>query len=139
MLQKCTSMLILSLMLVLGSINVSFAQTEKMSTFRKLKIEMVLHEMQLNSLTEANFLPLYNKYADEYWNTKSKIKQIEKSSNDPKYIIAERQKIDEDLVKLKGKYQAEFLKIITPAQLENMYKGEEAFRKAILKKHMERK
>lgn len=139
MLQKCTSLLLLSLMLVFGSINASFAQKEKMNPFRKLKIEMVLHEMQLNTQSEAKFLPLYNKYADEYWNTKSKIKQIEKSNNDPKYIIAERQKIDEELVKIKGKYQSEFLKIITPAQLENMYKGEEAFRKAILKKHMERK
>lgn len=139
MLQKCTSMLILSLMLVFGSINISFAQTEKMTPFRQLKIEMVLHEMQLTPTTEAKFLPLYKKYAAEYWDTKSKIKHIEKTSTHPKYIIAERQKIEEDLVKLKGKYQSEFLKIITPAQLENMYKGEEAFRKAVLKKHMERK
>lgn len=137
---KCTSILLLSLMLIFGNLNTSLAQANKKDNpFRKLKIEMVLSEMQLNSATEAKFLPLYNKYADEYWNTKSKLKNLENSNKDAKYIIAERQKIEEELVKIKGKYQSQFLKIVTPAQLESMYRGEESFRKAILKKHMERK
>lgn len=110
-----------------------FAQSD-FQNIRKLKIEMVLRDMDLSKETEQKFLPLYNAFCDETLELKKKIKGLDKSNADAQSKLAYRQQYKEQLLQVEKKYNDKFLKIITPQQLETMHKSEDAFRKALIEK-----
>lgn len=103
---------------------------------RKLKIEYVTGQMNLTQQELQKFLPLYNRYSDELLVHRRAIRALEKNPNSS-YQIEERQKLEQKMVAIKGRYKNDFLKIITPQQLATMYKAEGEF-KSILLEHLKK-
>jgi Mg2+/Co2+ transporter CorB len=98
---------------------------------RKLKIEFVTGQMNLTQTQLQKFLPLYNRYSDELLVHRRAIKALEKNANS-NYTVEERQKLEEKMVEIKGRYKDDFLKIVTAQQLAAMYKAEGDFKKILL-------
>lgn len=98
---------------------------------RKLKIEYVTSQMSLTQTQLQKFLPLYNRYSDELLVHRRAIKALEKNANS-NYTVEERQKLEEKMVDIKGRYKDDFLKIITAQQLAAMYKAESEFKNILL-------
>lgn len=98
---------------------------------RKLKIEYVTSQMSLTQNQLQKFLPLYNRYSDELLVHRRAIKALEKNANSS-YTVEERQKLEEKMVEIKGRYKDDFLKIITAQQLASMYKAESEFKNILL-------
>jgi hypothetical protein len=124
------SLLLLLSISIIGNIT-SYAQGD-MENIRKLKIEIVLKEMDLKPHSEKQFLPLFNKYSDEALVIKKKIKALEHNKMAPEAKIKEREQLKQELLNIEKKYKQEFLKVISPDELEKMYKGEDKFRKTLL-------
>jgi Mg2+/Co2+ transporter CorB len=127
---------IISLLLLM--VTLSFAlQAQDMAKpdpeIRKLKIETVTKQMSLTQTQLQKFLPLYNRYCDELLVHRRAIKNLEKNANS-NYTVEERQKLEEKMVEIKGRYKNDFLKIITAQQLAAMYKGEAEFKDQVLKR-----
>lgn len=102
---------------------------------QKLKVEMVIDKMQLTSTQSEKFLPLYEQYSLELYNVRRAQRELNKNENiDATKKIQERQKLDEKSVLIKGKYNEQFLKIISPQQLASMHEGEADFRKILVER-----
>lgn len=110
----------------------TYAQGNDMSNIRKLKMEIVLNEMKLDQATEKKFTPLYNKYSDETLVLRKKIKEVEASNKAPQAIINEREQLKQQILNIEKRYKTDFLKIISAAELEKMYRGENKFRSTLL-------
>lgn len=98
---------------------------------RKLKIEYVTSQMSLTQSQLQKFLPLYNRYSNELLVHRKAIKALDQNANSG-YTVQERQKLEEKMVEIKGRYKDDFLKIITAQQLAAMYKAEGEFKKILL-------
>ncbi len=99
---------------------------------RKLKIDFVTSKMNMTAQQESKFLPLYNRYSDELLVYRRKIKQIDKGADNASFKVKERQRMEEEMVAIKGRYQDAFLKVISPQQLNAMYEAEGAFKDILL-------
>lgn len=118
--------------IVLGSVVSAFAQRPTGPQIRQLKIEFVTERINLNATQQKQFLPLYNEYSDEL----HKVRIKRRALNDPKNSldpIAEREKLDREVVNIKRKFNARFLKIIDSNQLNKLHKAEEDFRQMLMK------
>lgn len=125
---------IISVFLLMISLTFASQAQEKAKPdpqIRKLKIEFVTGQMSLTQTQLQKFLPLYNRYSDELLVHRRAIKQLEKNANS-NYTVEERQKLEEKMVEIKGRYKDDFLKIITAQQLAAMYKAEGDFKKILL-------
>jgi hypothetical protein len=125
---------IISFLLIVLSFNLTALAQDRAKPdpqIRKLKIEFVTSEMSLTQSQLQKFLPLYNRYSDELLVHRRAIKALEKNANSS-YTVQERQKLEEKMVEIKGRYKDDFLKIITAQQLAAMYKAEGEFRKILL-------
>lgn len=98
---------------------------------RKLKIEFVTGKMSLTQQQKQRFLPLYNKYSDELLVHRRAIKALEKNPNSS-YQVEERQKLEQKMVEIKGRYKDDFLKILTAQQLAAMYQAEGEFKNLLI-------
>jgi hypothetical protein len=131
MLQKIASILIIAIVIF----TTGYAQhttRKKDGQIRKLKIEFVTGQMSLTQQQMQKFLPLYNRYSDELLVYRFAIKDLEENASASARQIEERQKLEEKMVEIKGKYKDEFLKIISAQQLANMYRAERDFKKVLL-------
>lgn len=98
---------------------------------RALKIEYVTGKMSLTQQQRQKFLPLYNKYSDELLVHRRAIKALEKNPNSS-YQVEERQKLEQKMVEIKGRYKDDFLRVLTAQQLASMYQAEGEFKKILL-------
>lgn len=129
MFSKIISVLLLTFTL---SLSVSAQDRAKPDPkIRALKIEFVTKQMSLTQQQTQKFLPLYHKYSDELLFQRKAIKALEKSANS-NYQVEERQRLEQKMVEIKGKYKNDFLKIITAQQLAAMYKAEGEFKQVLL-------
>lgn len=103
---------------------------------RALKVEFVTGKMSLTQQQTQKFLPLYHRYSDELLFVKRKIKDLKNNANS-KYQVEERQKLEEKMVEIKGRYKNDFLRIITAQQLAAMYQAEGEF-KTVLLEHLKK-
>lgn len=132
--KKIVNSVFLLLMLVAGGFKIASAQPGGLANIRQLKLEIVLQEMNLNKDTERKFLPLYTKYSDETLEIKKKLKVIEESTDNsnPQRKIQEREQYKQQILDIEKRYKDQFLRIISPAELDKMYKGEEKFKQKLL-------
>ncbi len=123
--------ILLTLLLATGI----FAQAQERATpnpqIRKLKIEYVTGQMSLTQQQLQKFIPLYNRYSDELLVHRRAIKALEKNPSST-YQVEERQKLEQKMVEIKGRYKDDFLKVITAQQLAAMYKAEGEFKNILL-------
>lgn len=100
---------------------------------RALKIQVVTKNMELSPEQRSRFLPLYTEYANELLVVYRAKKALRKNP-DSKFVINERQRLEQQIVTIKGKYKNDFLKIISPRQLEKMYQGEDEFKRMLIER-----
>lgn len=103
------------------------------SKIRALHIEYVTGKMNLTPEQTKQFLPLYNKYSDdllEVYRAKWRLKNNPNS----KYVVNERQKLEQKIVNIKGAYKNDFLKIISTNQLSIMYRSEDEFKQMLIER-----
>ncbi len=98
---------------------------------RELKIEFVSKQMKLTPGQLQQFIPLYNKYSDELLVHRFAIKDLESNPNST-FQVEERQRIEQKMVEIKGRYKDDFLKIVSAEQLASMYKAESEFKKVLI-------
>jgi len=130
---------IIAVFTLILSISLSIGAQERAKPdpqIRKLKIEFVTNQMSLTQTQLQKFLPLYNRYSDELLVHRKAIKALDANANSS-YTVQERQKLEEKMVDIKGRYKDDFLKIITAQQLAAMYKAEADF-KGILLEHLKK-
>lgn len=130
--KKIVNSVFLFLMLVITGVKISSAQG--FDNIRQLKLEIVLREMNLNKDTEKKFLPLYTRYSDETLEIKKKLKTLEESTDNsnPQRKIQEREQYKQQILDIEKRYKDQFLRIISPSELDKMYKGEEKFKQKLL-------
>ncbi len=130
--KKIVNSVFLFLMLVVTGVKISSAQG--FDNIRQLKLEIVLREMNLNKDTEKKFLPLYTRYSDETLAIKKKLKTLEESTDNsnPQRKIQEREQYKQQILDIEKRYKDQFLRIISPSELDKMYKGEEKFKQKLL-------
>lgn len=100
---------------------------------RELKIKVVTSNMQLTPQQEKQFLPLYTRYSDQLL-THYRAKKALRSNPDKNEVIKKREEIEKDILNIKIRYKHDFLKLISPYQLEKMYEGEAEFKKLLLER-----
>ncbi len=130
--KKIVNSVFLFFMLVVTGVKISSAQG--FDNIRQLKLEIVLREMNLNKDTEKKFLPLYTRYSDETLAIKKKLKTLEESTDNsnPQRKIQEREQYKQQILDIEKRYKDQFLRIISPSELDKMYKGEEKFKQKLL-------
>lgn len=125
---------IISLLLLMVTLSFALQAQDRAKPnpqIRKLKIEYVTSQMSLTQNQLQKFLPLYNRYSDELLVHRRAIKALDKNANSS-YTVQERQKLEEKMVDIKGRYKDDFLKIITAQQLAALYKAEGEFKNILL-------
>lgn len=104
---------------------------------RKLRISFITDKMSLTQTQMQQFLPVFTSYSDELLYQRRAIKALEKNP-DSRYVVDQRQKLEQKMVAIKGRYKNDFLRIISAQQLAAMYKAESEF-KAFLLDYLQKK
>ena len=123
----------------------AFAQPYQGKRFDRIhaaKIGYITDRLHLSSDQATRFWPMYNQYEEEQKVLrKDFFEKYRRDKNDaPRSEAVSRQYIDdnldyqESLLKLKRKYKDEFLKIISPQQLAELYQAEREFKEMLLDK-----
>jgi len=123
----------LTLILAFGALSAPAQQRPPNPKIRALKIQVVTKNMGLTTEQKKSFLPLYNDYSNELLEVYRAKKALKQNTNSD-YVVNERQKLEEKIVAIKGKYKNDFLRIISPQQLEKMYQGEDEFKKMLIER-----
>lgn len=137
MLFKKTLYCLLSFCLIFCCVT-TFGQQQKLNRpadpkIRALKIQVVTKDMNLTTAQKSRFLPLYTRYSDELL-VVYRQKHALKNNNNSSYVVNERLRLDQEIVSIKTKYKSIFLKVISPQQLEQMYKGEDEFKRLLIER-----
>jgi hypothetical protein len=111
-----------------------------------IKIGFITDRLNLSSKEADAFWPLYNSYDDEYMALRHEYRQkyIKKNRGhlDPKQA---QEFIDDDIdyrekmVDLRKKYKDEFLKVISPTKLAELYQAESDFKDMLIKRLEQRR
>lgn len=104
---------------------------------RKLRISFITDKMSLTQTQMQQFLPIFTRYSDELLYQRRAIKALEKNP-DSQYVVEQRQKLEQKMVEIKGRYKNDFLRVISAQQLAAMYKAEGEF-KAFLLDYLQKK
>ncbi|HTO14819.1 MAG TPA: hypothetical protein VLZ83_03575 [Edaphocola sp.] len=115
--------------------NSGFSQHKGNEDIRAVKISLITDMMHLSATQSTQFWPLYNKYEDEMrtiWRARHNLSSERGKS--AAEIIEERQGLDERELGVKNKYRNEFLKIVSAAQLNQMYQAETKFKQLLIKR-----
>jgi len=98
---------------------------------RKLRIAFITDKMSLTQNQMQQFLPIFNSYSDELLFQKRAIKALENNPNS-QYVVEQRQKLEQKMVEIKGRYKDRFLRVISAQQLAAMYKAESDFKQFLI-------
>ncbi|XZF16023.1 hypothetical protein ACTHGU_07785 [Chitinophagaceae bacterium MMS25-I14] len=123
----------------------SFAQPIQGKRFERIhaaKIGYITDRLHLSSDQATKFWPMYNQYEEEQKSLRKNF--FEKYKRDknaaPRSEAVSRQYIDDNLdyqealLKLKRRYKDDFLRIISPQQLAELYQAEREFKEMLLDK-----
>ncbi|MFT4062654.1 MAG: hypothetical protein QM642_09895 [Edaphocola sp.] len=128
-------------LLIVGSAHFAFAQPRRSGgdpEIRKLKIDYVTGQMKLAPAQMQKFVPLYDQYSGELFQYRRAIRELDRNPNKD-FSVEQRQKLEQQIVTIKGAYKNRFLAIITPEQLAAMYKAEGEFKSILLENLKNRK
>ncbi|KAA5536510.1 hypothetical protein F0919_02250 [Taibaiella lutea] len=123
-----------SLILLITAFSFSIHGQEKATPnpeIRKLRIAFITDKMSLTQNQMQQFLPIFTSYSDELLFQKRAIKALENNPNS-QYVVEQRQKLEQKMVEIKGRYKDRFLRIISAQQLAAMYKAESEFKQFLI-------
>lgn len=121
---------LITILTLLTTLPVFCQRGEKIKT---LKIGYLTTQLNLDAKTAEKFWPIYQQYQDEL---SSVIKEARKNGNDARgmEILDNEQKA----LDIKKKYNAQFAKVLSGEQLNQLYKAEKDFRQMIINQRQQR-
>lgn len=102
---------------------------------KSIKIALLTERMHLTSQQSEKFWPVYNRYETEMkvvWREMRQLREKGDAGNNSKQAVDRLQQLEEDRVKIRGKYKDAFLKVINANQLASMYAAESEFKKMLV-------
>lgn len=128
--------LIISLVLATGAAS---AQNDGRQKIQAAKVAMITNRLNLTPDQAQQFWPVYNEYNARKQDLNKRVRQLNNSPgrqsltdsdvlSDLKEINATKQKLTD----LDNEYLDRFLKVISPAQVAELYKTEQDFNKILL-------
>ena len=131
---------ITALIALLFTAQVAIAQNGGRQKIESAKIGMITNRLNLTPDQAAQFWPVYKEYDDKKQELNRRIRQLRNeptrsSLNDDqvKNGLREANATKQKLADLDNEYMDRFLKVITPVQLSELYKSEQAFNNMLLK------
>ena len=95
-----------------------------------LKVAFISEKLNLDASTAQKFWPVYNQYDDEMVAVVQQRRQQNKDERSVDDILDQEQKA----LDIKKKYAAQFSKIISSQQVNQLFSAEKEFRKMIVKR-----
>lgn len=117
-----------------------------MERIHAIKVAYITDKLHFTSEQSAGFWPIYNQYEMEVRTTRRKFREKYAEANpDETNDAATLQFIDDNLdyqqeiLNIRRKYNDEFLKVITPQQVAQLYKTEKEFTRLLIQRLKERR
>lgn len=126
--------IILMVLCLVGFCWYGHSQQKTDPQIRAIKVALLTERMKLTTQQSEKFWPVYNRYEDEMrvvWRAKKALNDPNNTSNTK---VAELQKLEEKKVQIRGKYQNEFLRVVSNQQLAAMYQAESEFKQLLLQR-----
>lgn len=102
---------------------------------KSIKIALLTERMHLTSQQSEKFWPVYNRYQTEMrvvWREMRQLREKGDAGGNSKQAVDRLQQLEEERVKIRGKYKDAFLKVINANQLASMYAAESEFTKMLV-------
>lgn len=136
------SRLLKSILIVLMTVTVARAQNgEGLKRIHAAKLAYITDRLHLTVQQSGNFIPVYNDYEREIWETRQTFNRKYKDTNPDRADDAtSRQYIDDNLdyqqkvIDIKRRYNDRFLKVISPQQLTDLYIAEREFKQMLMQR-----
>lgn len=118
--------------------------TDRWEKYRSEKVAFLTSNLDLTPVEAEQFWPVYNQMDKERWAVQRMRREMEEKVRDAgdsmtdKEVIKLTREFAESMQKegaLSAKYNEEFLKILPPKKVLNLYKGEKEFRMYMIKKY----
>jgi hypothetical protein len=135
--------LLLVAMLMISTIG--FTQNRKMERVQALKVAFITDKINLTSSQAERFWPVYHKYENDVRDLRrSYLNQNETktkgfSRQQAQRYIDDNLDYQEAVIDLKRKYKDQYLKVISPKQLSDLYAAEHEFKQILIQKLRERR
>lgn len=137
-----TGLLLVALLMIS---TITFAQNRRLERVQALKVAFITDKISLTPQQAEQFWPVYHSYEDDIRDLRSSyLKQNEGktkgfSREQAQRYIDDNLDYQEAVIALKRKYKGEFLKIISPKQLSDLYAAEHEFKQMLIQKLRERR
>jgi len=138
---------LLLIILIIAGANSGFAQPQK-DRFERIhaaKVSYITDRLNLSSDQAARFWPVYNQYEDairslrkSYFDKYGQGQGKNLSEAESRKYIDDNLNFQEAQLNLKRKYKDEFLKVLTPQQLAQLYQAERDFKGLLLQQLKEK-
>lgn len=124
----------LTIIMSLGLHAQSQTANNKHERIEKLKSKFIAQKLNLDAKTADDFWPIYNEYDNAKQQLYRRFKQAHQSVDISMDDIEDRLDRDQEMLNLRKKYTLRFSKVLSPAQLANLQKAENEFRRMIIQK-----
>lgn len=121
-------------------------QGRPMQRIHAAKMAYITDRLQLTEDQAAHFMPIYKEYEHDLREVRLPyIKKYKLNAGDDDRETSARQYVEDDLdyqqevIALKRRYNDQFLKVLTPQQLADMYVAEREFRRILMKRLEDRR
>lgn len=95
-----------------------------------LKVAFIAEKLNLDSKTAEKFWPIYNEYEDEMRALIQQKKQVQKDQRSVDDILDQEQKA----LDIKKKYATQFSKLLSPDQVNQLFRAEKEFRQMLMRR-----
>jgi len=107
------------------------AQNQDRQKIESAKIGMITNRLNLTTEQAPQFWAIYNEYSDKRRDITRQLRGTNRTSN-ALVGIQESVELKQQLVNLEKDYNARFLKVITPQQLQELHNTERMFNKMLI-------
>jgi len=122
-----------------------FAQGKRAEKIQALKVAYITEKVKLTSSQAEQFWPVYHRYEEDLRHLRLDFLKRYKnqtrnfSEEEARRYVDDNLDYQDELVDLKRRYKAEFLKTISAQQLTALYAAEREFRQMLIQKLRERR
>lgn len=110
------------------------AQNQDRQKIESAKIGLITNRLNLSTEQAPQFWPIYNEYSDRRRDITRQLRRPNKpgASTAPMNELNESVELKQKLVDLEKDYNAKFLRVITPQQLQELHNTERMFNKMLM-------
>ena len=109
------------------------AQNQDRQKIESAKIGLITNRLNLTTEQAPQFWPVYNEYSDRRRDISRQLRKSGKpGGNEAISELNESVELKQKLVDLEKEYNAKFLRVITPQQLQELHNTERMFNKMLI-------